>query len=209
MDTPATRAPAVLDAPPKRPFLSPINRRRLENFQANRRGYWSFWIFMVLFVLTLFAELIANDRPLVVSYKGETLFPVLVDYPEEMFGGFFAITNYRDPFIKDEIEANGWILWPPIRYSYQTVNTELPSPAPSPPWWLMTPEERCSAYLEGVADPNCNAGNLNWLGTDDQGRDVVARLIYGFRISVLFGLVLAAFSSVVGIAAGAVQGYFG
>jgi microcin C transport system permease protein len=205
MDTAAPAAPA----PVKRPFLSPLNRRRLANFRANRRGTWSFWIFIVLFVLTLFAELIANDKPLVVSYQGEILFPVLVDYPEEKFGGFYAITNYRDPFIKDEINANGWILWPPIRYSYHTVNTELATPAPAAPWWTMTPEERCAAYPLGVADEDCAYGNLNWLGTDDQGRDVVARLIYGFRISVLFGLVLAVFSSVVGIAAGAVQGYFG
>ncbi len=209
MDTPTMKAPSALGLPPKRPFLTPINRRRLDNFKANRRGYWSFWIFLVLFIVTLFAEFIANDRPLLVSYKGELLAPVLVDYPEEKFGGFFAITNYRDPFIKDEIEANGWILWPPIRYSYQTVNTELPTPAPSPPWWLLEPEERCSAYPLGVEDPGCNFGNLNWLGTDDQGRDVVARLVYGFRISVLFGLVLATVSSIIGIAAGAVQGYFG
>jgi microcin C transport system permease protein len=195
--------------PVRRSFLSPVNRRRLDNFKANRRGYWSFWLFLVLFVLTLFAELIANDRPLLVSYKGELLVPVLVDYPEEKFGGFFAITNYRDPFIKEEIEANGWIVWPPIRYSYATVNTELPTPAPSPPWWMLTAEERCVAYPLGVDDPDCTIGNLNWLGTDDQGRDVVARLIYGFRISVLFGLVLATVSSAVGIAAGAVQGYFG
>jgi microcin C transport system permease protein len=205
--TPATTGPAAAEA--RRPILSPINRRRLANFKANRRGLWSFWIFLVLFVLTLFSELIANDRPLLVSYKGELLVPVLVDYPEEKFGGFFAITNYRDPFIKDEIEANGWILWPPIRYSYATVNTELPTPAPSPPWWTLTPEERCSAYPLGVEDPGCTLGNFNWLGTDDQGRDVVARLLYGFRISVLFGVILAAVSSAIGVAAGAVQGYFG
>src|SRR3954466_4336518 len=98
--------------------VSPLNRRRLENFKTNRRGYWSFWIFMVLFVLSLFAEFIANDRPIVVSYKGEILFPVLVDYPEEKFGGFLAQTDYRDPVISDEIEAHGWMVWPPIRFSY-------------------------------------------------------------------------------------------
>jgi microcin C transport system permease protein len=209
MDAETARPSPVDVAPAPRPRLSPINRRRLDNFRANRRGLWSFWIFLVLFVVTLFSEVIANDRPLLVSYKGELLAPVLVDYPEEKFGGFFAITNYRDPFIKEEIEANGWILWPPIRYSYSTVNTELPTPAPSPPFWLLTPEERCVAYPLGVDDPDCTLGNLNWLGTDDQGRDVVARLLYGFRISVLFGLILAAVSSAVGIAAGAVQGYFG
>jgi microcin C transport system permease protein len=194
---------------PRRPFLSPLNQRRLSNFKANRRGYWSFWIFMILFLLTLFSELFANDKPLIASYKGEILLPVLVTYPEEKFGGFLAVTDFRDPFIKDEIQAHGWMIWPAVRYSYNTVNNELARPAPAPPWWRMTPEERCSAYPLGVEDEDCVYGNMNWLGTDDQGRDVVARLMYGFRISVLFGLVLAAVSSVVGIAAGAVQGYFG
>ncbi|WP_181708003.1 ABC transporter permease [Chthonobacter rhizosphaerae] len=193
----------------KKPFLSPLNQRRLANFKANRRGYWSFWIFMVLFVFTLFAELIANDRPLVASYKGEILYPVLVDYPEEKFGGFLATTDFRDPFIQDEILANGWMVWPPVRYSYRTVNAQMPTPAPAPPAFLLSREERCRAYPQGVEDKNCVAGNFNWLGTDDQGRDVVARLIYGFRISVLFGLTLAIVSSAIGIAAGAVQGYFG
>lgn len=194
---------------PARGWLSPLNARRLANFRANRRGYWSLWIFMVLFVVTLFAELIANERPLLVSYKGEFLYPVAVDYPEEKFGGFLAVANFRDPFIQAEVNANGWMIWPPIRYSYGTVNTEIPRPAPSPPTWLLPEEERCSRYPEGTADPNCTPGNWNWLGTDDQGRDVVARLIYGFRISVLFGLILTAISSAIGIAAGAVQGYFG
>jgi microcin C transport system permease protein len=194
---------------PRRPFLSPLNQRRLSNFKANRRGYWSFWIFMILFLLTLFSELFANDKPLIASYKGEILLPVLVTYPEEKFGGFLAVTDFRDPFIKDEIQAHGWMIWPAVRYSYNTVNNELARPAPAPPWWRMTPEERCSAYPLGVEDEDCVYGNMNWLGTDDQGRDVVARLMYGFRISVLFGLVLAVVSSVVGIAAGAVQGYFG
>ena len=162
-----------------------------------------------MFVVSLFAEFIANDRPIFVSYKGEILFPVLVDYPEAKFGGFLATTDYRDPFIQDEIHANGWMVWPPIRYSYRTVNNEIPVPAPAPPWWTMSLEERCSRYPEGVDDPNCTLGNWNWLGTDDQGRDVVARLIYGFRISVLFGLTLAIISSVIGVVAGAVQGYFG
>src|SRR5690606_27397360 len=102
-----------------------------------------------------------------------------------------------------------WIVWPPIRYSYRTVNNELPTPAPSAPWWMMSLAERCVAYPEGINDHNCTPGNWNWLGTDDQGRDVVARTIYGFRISVVFGLTLAAISSVIGVAAGAVQGYFG
>ncbi len=202
--------PGEEQPPPKRLFtLSPINRRRLENFKRNKRGYWSFWIFLVLFGLSLAANVIANDRPLVVSYKGEILFPVLTDYPESKFGGFLATTDYRDPFVQKEINSNGWMVWPPIRYSYGTVNNEIPTPAPSPPWWTMSLEQRCNAYPEGVNDPNCTIGNWNWLGTDDQARDVVARLIYGFRISVEFGLTLAVVSSVVGVLAGAVQGFFG
>ena len=206
---PAATPAAAPAAPRRRPLLSPLNQRRWQTFRAHRRGYWSLWIFLVLFVVTLFAEFIANDRPLVASYKGEILYPVLVDYPEEKFGGFLAVTDYRDPFIQDEINANGWMVWPPIRYSYRTVNNEIPVPAPSPPSWMLGEETRCSRMPEGVANQNCTAWNWNWLGTDDQGRDVLARLIYGFRISVLFGLVLTAISSVVGVAAGAVQGYFG
>jgi len=189
--------------------LSPINRRRLANFRRNRRGYWALWIFLVLFALTLFAELLANDRPLLASYKGELLVPVLVDYPESKFGGFLAITAYRDPFIQDEINANGWMLWPPVRFAYGTVDDALPVSAPAPPSWTMSAEERCARYPLGVEDPNCVAGNFHWFGTDDQGRDVLARVIYGFRISVLFGLVLTILSSIVGVVAGAVQGYFG
>ena len=192
-----------------RPWLSPLNKRRWQSFKANRRGYWSLWIFLVLFVLSLFAEFIANDRPVLASYKGEILFPTIVDYPEEKFGGFLAITDYRDPVIKEEIEANGWIVWPPVRYSYRTVNNEIPQAAPARPSWLYTKEERCSRYFEGADDPNCVVGNWNWLGTDDQARDVLARVIYGFRISVLFGLVLTLASAVIGVSAGAVQGYFG
>jgi microcin C transport system permease protein len=166
--------------------ISAINRRRLDNFRANRRGFWSLWIFLVLFFASLFAELIANDRPLLVRFDGALFFPVLVDYPETAFGGDFpTTTDYRDPFIGELIAERGWALWPPVRYSYGTINYALPVPAPAPP----------------SAD--------NFLGTDDQGRDVVARLIYGFRISVLFGLTLTLVSSVVGVAAGAVQGYFG
>jgi len=201
--------PGQTEPPPRKLLISPLNRRRWLNFKANRRGYWSLWIFLVLFVVTLFGELIANDRPLVISYKGEILFPVFNDYPESKFGGFLATTDYRDPFIQEEILANGWMVWPPIRYGNRTVNNEIAEPAPARPWWMMTPEERCSRYPLGVEDMNCTVGNWNWLGTDDQGRDVVARLIYGFRISVLFGLTLAIISSVVGVFAGAVQGYFG
>jgi microcin C transport system permease protein len=197
------------DVPRARSGLSPINQRRLQVFRKNRRGYFSLWIFLVLFAVTMFAEGIANDRPLLAFYKGELLFPAVIDYPETRFGGFLAVTAYRDPFIADEINANGWMLWPPIRFSYRTVDDALPGPALSPPSWLMTAEERCARYPLGVGDPNCNPGNFHWLGTDDQGRDVVARLIYGFRISVLFGLILTVVSSLVGVAAGAVQGYFG
>jgi len=203
-------APGQAEAPPRKFFsLSPLNQRRWQSFKANRRGFWSLWIFIVLFGLSLGAEFIANDRPMLVSYKGEFLFPTFVNYPESKFGGFLATTDYRDPFVQEEILADGWMIWPPIRYSYGTVNNELPTPAPSKPWWLMSKEERCNAYPQGVDDPNCTLGNWNWLGTDDAGRDVVARLIYGFRISVLFGLTLAVVSSVIGVIAGAVQGYFG
>lgn len=166
--------------------ISPINRRRLDNFKANRRGYWSLWIFMTLFLASLFAELIANDRPLLVGFGGELYVPIVRDYPETMFGGFLETpTEYSDPEVQEMIQEQGWIVWPLVRFSYDTVNYALTQPAPSPP------------------------DTLNYLGTDDQGRDVVARLIYGFRISVLFGLTLTIVSSAIGVAAGAVQGYFG
>jgi microcin C transport system permease protein len=166
--------------------ITPLTRRRIENFKRNRRGWWSLWIFLVLFVLSLFAEFIANDRPLVVSYEGGLYYPVFEDYSETTFGGEFEIAaDYRDPYLQDLINEKGWMVWPLIPYSYRTINYDLPVPAPAPP----------SAE--------------NWLGTDDQGRDVVARMIYGFRISILFGLTLTLFSSLIGIAAGAVQGYFG
>ncbi len=163
-----------------------MTRRRLARFRANRRGFWSLWLFLAMFTISLFAEFISNDRPLLVYYDGSLYAPVLKEYAETDFGGFFPTqANYRDPYLIELIEENGWILWPPIRFSYDTVNYDLPVPAPAPP----------SAE--------------NWLGTDDQGRDVMARLIYGFRVSVLFGLILTVVSSIVGVAAGAVQGYFG
>ncbi|WP_421593127.1 ABC transporter permease [Shinella sp. M27] len=196
-------------APPRKGLLNPTNLRRWENFKANRRGYWSLWIFLVIFVLSLFAEGIANDRPIIASYKGELLFPVVVDYPEEKFGGFLAETDYRSDFIQEELNANGWMIWPPIRYSYSSTNSNIPHSAPTKPFWLMSKEERCAGYPGGVNDPNCTISNLNWLGTDDQARDVLARAIYGFRISVLFGLALTIASAIVGVTAGAVQGYFG
>jgi microcin C transport system permease protein len=189
--------------------LSPIGARRWANFKANRRGFWSLWIFLFLFVIAMGAEFIANDKPIIVSYKGELLTPVFVDYPEEKFGGFFAITDYRDPVIQEEIAANGWALWPPIRYSYRTVNNDIPSAAPSKPAFMLTKEERCARYVQGASDPNCIAGNMNWLGTDDQARDVFARALYGFRISVLFGLILTAAAAIIGIWLGAVQGFYG
>jgi microcin C transport system permease protein len=197
-----------MEAPVKKSRLSPINQRRLQNFKANRRGYWSLWIFLVLFGLSLFAEFIANDKPIIASYKGEILFPVLVDYPEEMFGGFLAQPDYRSDVIQEEINANGWMIWPPIRYSYNTEGFNTPHSAPTEPWWMI-PDTACSGYPMGNDDPNCRLGNLNWLGTDDGTRDVLARVIYGFRISVLFGLALTLLSAVVGVSAGAVQGYFG
>ena len=193
----------------RRPWLSPLNKRRWQNFKANRRGYWSLWIFLVLFVLSMFAEFLANDKPILAMYKGELLVPVLVDYPEEKFGGFYAVTDYRDPVISNEIEANGWLIWPPVRYSYRTVNNDIPEAAPAKPSWLYDRDVRCQRYPQKEADPNCTLGNWNWLGTDDQTRDVLARVIYGFRISILFGLILTSLSAVIGVAAGAVQGYFG
>ena len=191
--------------------LSGLNQRRLHLFRQNKRGYWSFWIFMVLFAISIFAPVIANDRPILVSYKGEWFYPILNEYPETTFieDGFLPRTDFRTAEIQDSILADGWILWPPVRYSYQTVNNFPPTPVPSPPASSLTWEEACAKYPEGVKDRDCTAGNLNWLGTDDGGRDVIARLVYGFRLSVAFGLVLSVVSSVIGMLAGAVQGYFG
>lgn len=166
--------------------VSPLTKRRFLNFRSNRRGFWSLWIFLLLFTLSLFAEFIANDKPLMVRYKRNFYFPVFFEYPETLFGGFLPTeADYRDPEVVDLIRVKGWMIWPPVPYSYDTINYNLPVPAPAPP------------------------SSKNWLGTDDQGRDVVARLIYGFRISVLFGLVLTLLSSAVGVTAGAIQGYFG
>ena len=190
--------------------ISPLNRRRWLNFKANRRGYVAFWIFMVLFVISLFAEFIANDKPFYVSFEGRSYFPAVITYPETAFGGDFeTAADYRDPYLQKLIaEKGGFMLWPPIRYSYNTHNLDLPTPAPSKPTLLLT-EEQCKSVVERKGLSGCSDLEYNWLGTDDQGRDVVARLIYGFRLSVLFGLALTIISSVVGVAAGAVQGYFG
>ena len=177
------------DAPraaPRTPRLDPLTRRRLANFRANRRGYWSLILFCALFVLSLFAEFIANDRPLLVGYDGGLYIPVMVSYPETVFGGFFETeAEYSDREVQALIEEKGWILWPPIRFHYSTSDRQLGQPAPSSP----------------------DARHI--LGTDDQGRDVAARVIYGFRLSVLFGITLTILSTLIGVAAGAVQGYFG
>lgn len=166
--------------------LSPLNQRRIANFKANKRGYYAFWLFLVLFVFSLFAELWANNKPLLVSYKDTWYYPVFKEYPETVFGGTLTSNaDYRDPFVAELINAQGWIVWPPIPFSYNTINYNLNVPTPSPPT------------------------NINWLGTDDQGRDVLARIIYGFRISVLFALTLTIGSSVVGIIVGAIQGFYG
>ncbi|MGH6895187.1 MAG: ABC transporter permease [Geminicoccaceae bacterium] len=166
--------------------LNAINQRRLANFRANRRGYVSLYIFTALFVVSLFAPLVANDRPLLIHYDGKYYYPLFETYPETAFGGFFPTEAvYTDPVVQELIAEKGWAIWPPIPYSYDTVVYDLTVPAPSPPSWN------------------------HWLGTDDQARDVAARVIYGFRISVLFGLILTVLSSIVGVAAGAVQGYYG
>jgi len=167
--------------------LSPLNRRRLAAFRANRRGWWAFWIFLVLFGVSLCANVVANDRPLLISFKGQILCPVLQDYSEDRFGPDFMPTeaDYSDPMVQAAIRAHGWMIWPLIPFSYDTTVDNLGRAAPSPPSWR------------------------NWLGTDDQARDVLARVIYGFRVSVLFGFTLTALASVIGILAGAVQGYYG
>ena len=167
-------------------WLTPLNRRRVSNFQANKRGLWSFRILLGLAVITLLAEVIANDRPIVLSFEGKLHFPVMFDYIETDFGGDFATaTDYRDPYVSGLIEDSGWILWPPVRFSYDTINYNLRVPAPGPP------------------------STENWLGTDDQARDVFARVLYGFRLSLFFGLTLTLVASLVGVMAGAIQGYFG
>ncbi len=166
--------------------LTPLTRRRLQRFRSNRRGWWSLWVFVILFITTLLAEVIANDKPFVVYFKGEVYFPIVKAYPETTFGGdFLTEADYRNPYLSELIERDGWALWPIVRYHHRTVAWDLPVPAPAPP------------------DRN------HWLGTDDQARDVLARVIYGFRISVLFGFALTFISAIIGVSAGAVQGYFG
>mgnify|MGYP003709403087 CR=1 FL=1 len=166
--------------------LTPLTRRRLHRFRANRRGWWSLWIFVILFIATLLAEVIANDKPFLVYFKGDVYFPIVKAYSETTFGGdFLTEADYRSPYLSELIERDGWTVWPIVRYHHRTVAWDLPVPAPAPP------------------DRN------HWLGTDDQARDVLARVIYGFRISVLFGFALTFISAIIGVSAGAVQGYFG
>jgi len=166
--------------------LSPLNKRRLDNFKSNKRGWYSFLIFTFLFLVSIFADFIANEKPLLIKYQNQIYLPIINEYAETTFGGDFETeADYRDPFVKDLINNNGWMIWPIIPYSYDTIIRDLAVPAPAPP------------------------SKKNWLGTDDQARDVLARLIYGFRISILFGFTLTFFSMLIGVTAGAIQGYFG
>ncbi|MEZ8965461.1 ABC transporter permease [Vibrio breoganii] len=166
--------------------MNPLLKLRIDRFKANKRGFWSLWIFTLLFTVTLFAELVANDKPLFVSFDDGWYFPIAKQYSEIEFGGEFAAeADYTDPYVQDLINEKGFMVWPIIRFSYDTINYNLPGPAPSAP------------------------DSINWLGTDDRGRDVLARIIYGFRISVLFGFVLTIVSSIIGVVVGATQGYYG
>ncbi|MGF1692351.1 ABC transporter permease [Photobacterium kagoshimensis] len=166
--------------------MNPLTQQRWLRFKAHRRGYFSLWLFSVLFIMSLFAELIANDKPLLISFDSQWYFPVVEQYAETEFGGEFATeADYTDPFVVDLIEQQGYMVWPLIHFSYDTINYNLAGPAPSPP------------------------DAVNWLGTDDKGRDVLARIIYGFRISVLFGFALTIISTIVGVVVGACQGYYG
>jgi microcin C transport system permease protein len=194
---------------PKGFEFSPINVRRWRNFKANRRGYWSLWIFLALFLITLFAEFIANDKPIYIRVEGQSYFPVFVTYPDTDFGDIFGTAaDYRDSHLQAYLaEHHATQIWPPIPFSYNTIVSRPPSPFPSKPTWLLTKADCEFAAKNGYGQ--CGSLEYNWLGTDDVGRDVLARLIYGFRVSVLFGLVLTIISSIIGVVAGAVQGYFG
>ena len=166
--------------------LSPLTIRRLKNFKANKRGYLSSWLFGILFLISIFAEFIANDKPILIVFDNRIHFPVFEKIPETFYGGEFETeADYKDLYVKNLINKNGFFIMPLIEYSYDTINYELKVPSPSPP------------SLE------------NWLGTDDQGRDVLSRLIYGFRISVFFGLILTILSSFIGIVVGGIQGFYG
>src|SRR5690242_13935799 len=205
-----------VEAPPtiKAIAISPLNKRRWENFKANRRGFWALWVFLTLFVVSLFAEFIANDKPIFIWVNGRAFFPAVVTYPDTAFAKeqdpnlFGTAADFRDDYLMGLIKNEGGIIiWPPIRFYYNTQVSKPPSPFPSKPTWLLTQKDCQFAATHGFA--KCDEVETNWLGTDDGGRDVVARLIYGFRISVLFGLALTIVSSIIGVAAGAVQGYFG
>lgn len=165
--------------------ISP-GRRIWLRFKQNRRGYWSLLIFSTLFAISLMAELLSNDKPLIASYKGQIVFPIVTTYSEKVFGGDFeSPADYLDPFIEDQFKRDGnWAIYPPNRYRFDTLNYFAKTPNPAPP----------------TTD--------NWLGTDDRGRDVVARLLYGFRVSILFGLALTITGVLLGLLTGAVQGYF-
>ncbi len=197
--------------------LTPINKRRWRNFKANRRGYWSFWVFLGMFAASMLADVIANDRPIIASYKGEIMLPIVFDYPEEKIGGFLATIDYKEAFAQEEFKKHGWMIWPPVRYSYRTINHFYPNRKtetgeclgfPSPPYW-MSPGVYCDGDDAAKMAGYRALGNRNWFGTDDQGRDVLARILYGLRISILFGLILTGLASIIGIMAGAMQGYFG
>ena len=215
-DTTAVAPGGGLAVPPERRWIgiSPLNKRRWQNFKVNRRGYWSLWIFLILFVISLFAEFIANDKPIFIHVNGKSFFPAVMTYPDTAFSAqpdpnlFGTAADYRDNYLMDLIEkAGGTVVWPPVRFSYGTQVSNPPSPFPSKPTWMLSQKD-----CEFAAKNNfgkCGEIEPNWLGTDDGGRDVFARLVYGFRISVLFGLCLTIVSSVIGVAAGAVQGYFG
>ncbi|MBI2715224.1 MAG: ABC transporter permease [Rhizobiales bacterium] len=218
MKSPDTTAagPGSLIVPPLRHAIaiSPLNKRRWDNFKANRRGYWSLWVFLAMFVISMLAEFIANDKPIYIHVNGRSFFPAVVTYPDAAFGDakdpnlFGTAADYRDDYLMGLIiKEGGTVVWPLIRFSYNTQVSKPPSPFPSKPTWLLNEKDCTFAAKNNFA--KCNEVETNWLGTDDGGRDVVARLIYGFRISVLFGLALTIISSVIGVAAGAVQGYFG
>lgn len=166
--------------------LSPLTLRRIKSFANNKRAYYSLVIFVCMFVITLFSELLANDKPLVLKYNGKLYFPIVKTYDDLTFGGDFPTpADYRDVYTKNNIEANGWMLMPLIPFSYNTVDYEMDTPTPAAP------------------------SKTHWLGTDDEGRDILARILYGVRLSVVFAFILTVFSSIIGIFAGAVQGYFG
>ncbi|MCY3859533.1 MAG: ABC transporter permease [Gammaproteobacteria bacterium] len=171
----------------RRPQFSPLTQRRWANFKANKRGYWSLWIIGTLVFASLFAEVIANDKPIILKYKGNFYIPMIFEYPETEFGGVFETeAHYASPVVQDLVEkGNGWMLWPPIPFSHDTIDRHTEGTVPAAP------------------------SKRHWLGTDDVARDVTARLIYGFRLSVLFGLALTLITSVIGITVGSSQGYFG